>query len=152
MPPNHGLALEYNLDGLNGVSFDKGCYVGQEMTARSKFVLVVRKRAVPLVIRRLDQSNPTLLNPLLEQDTKDIDLTGGEVPLGVTVTAPGERRAVGKIFSVVPEGEGTWRGIGICRLGVLWSGVDETLGIDGGETGLVVKAVRPEWWREEWGG
>ena len=39
------------MDGLHGVSFQKGCYVGQEMTARSHFVLVVRKRAMPLFMR-----------------------------------------------------------------------------------------------------
>ena len=27
---------EVNMEGLNGVSFDKGCYVGQELTARMK--------------------------------------------------------------------------------------------------------------------
>ena len=38
------LPLEYNLDGVNAVSFDKGCYIGQELTARTHFTGVIRKR------------------------------------------------------------------------------------------------------------
>jgi hypothetical protein len=36
--------LESNAEELHGVDFDKGCYIGQELTARSKFRGVVRKR------------------------------------------------------------------------------------------------------------
>ena len=36
--------LECNFEELNGVDFDKGCYVGQENTARQKHRGVVRKR------------------------------------------------------------------------------------------------------------
>jgi len=44
----HGIPLEYNLDGLNAISFTKGCYVGQELIARSHFRGVVRKRLMPV--------------------------------------------------------------------------------------------------------
>ena len=44
-----GLPLESNADLCNGVSFSKGCYVGQELTARSRFVGVVRKRLTPVI-------------------------------------------------------------------------------------------------------
>lgn len=36
--------LEFGLDFLNAISFDKGCYVGQELTARTKHRGVVRKK------------------------------------------------------------------------------------------------------------
>lgn len=36
--------LESNVEELNGISFDKGCYVGQELTSRTKHRGVVRKR------------------------------------------------------------------------------------------------------------
>lgn len=42
--------LECNFDALHGVSFSKGCYMGQENTARQHFRGVVRKRVVPFVI------------------------------------------------------------------------------------------------------
>ena len=41
-------ALEANLAELNGVDFQKGCYVGQEVTARMKHKTTLRKRIVPL--------------------------------------------------------------------------------------------------------
>lgn len=40
--------LEYNLDGLNAISFTKGCYVGQELIARTHFRGIVRKRLLPV--------------------------------------------------------------------------------------------------------
>jgi len=39
--------LEYNLDHLSGISFHKGCYLGQELTARTFHTGVTRKRIVP---------------------------------------------------------------------------------------------------------
>jgi transferase CAF17, mitochondrial len=44
------LPFEANLDMLNGVSFHKGCYLGQELTHRTHVMLVTRKRTVPLVL------------------------------------------------------------------------------------------------------
>lgn len=41
--------LEMNCDYLNGISFNKGCYVGQELTARTHHTGVTRKRIMPLV-------------------------------------------------------------------------------------------------------
>jgi folate-binding protein YgfZ len=40
--------LEHNLHEINGVSFDKGCYLGQELTARTRFRGVLRKRVFPV--------------------------------------------------------------------------------------------------------
>lgn len=37
------LLLEFGIDHLHGVDFGKGCYIGQEVTARSKFRGQVRK-------------------------------------------------------------------------------------------------------------
>ena len=45
------LPLEANLDCLNGVSFRKGCYLGQELTARTHFQGLIRKRLVPVYLR-----------------------------------------------------------------------------------------------------
>lgn len=41
--------LEMNCDYLNGISFNKGCYVGQELTARTHHTGVIRKRIMPLI-------------------------------------------------------------------------------------------------------
>lgn len=42
-------ALDSDLDELHGVAFDKGCYVGQELTARMKHRGTARKRLLPVV-------------------------------------------------------------------------------------------------------
>lgn len=41
------IPLECNLTLLRGVSFDKGCYLGQELVARTHFRGLVRKRVLP---------------------------------------------------------------------------------------------------------
>ena len=46
IPPGT-VPLEYNLDGLNGISFNKGCYIGQELMARTHYQGQIRKRLVP---------------------------------------------------------------------------------------------------------
>lgn len=42
--------LECNQELLGAVAFDKGCYLGQELTARTRFTGVVRKRIVPVLV------------------------------------------------------------------------------------------------------
>ncbi|MFP4004203.1 MAG: YgfZ/GcvT domain-containing protein [Alphaproteobacteria bacterium] len=46
--PDRSFLLESNLDELNGVDFRKGCYVGQELTARTKHRGTIRKRLMPV--------------------------------------------------------------------------------------------------------
>ena len=43
-------ALECNQEFLNAVSFSKGCYLGQELTARSQHTGSIRKRIMPLIV------------------------------------------------------------------------------------------------------
>ncbi len=40
--------LESGFEELNGVDFDKGCFVGQELTARMKYRALVKKRLMPV--------------------------------------------------------------------------------------------------------
>lgn len=42
------IPLEYNLAGLNAISFEKGCYIGQELIARTHHRGVIRKRLMPM--------------------------------------------------------------------------------------------------------
>lgn len=48
--PDKAIPLEYNFDYLHAISWTKGCYVGQELTARTKFVGAIRKRVFPYVL------------------------------------------------------------------------------------------------------
>lgn len=53
-PPGVCLPFDTNVDLLNGISFTKGCYIGQEMAAKSNFVLSVRKRLMPVILEEMD--------------------------------------------------------------------------------------------------
>jgi folate-binding protein YgfZ len=44
VPIDKGFLLECNFEELNAIDFNKGCYVGQELTARTKYRGTVRKR------------------------------------------------------------------------------------------------------------
>ncbi|EFA83234.1 putative mitochondrial transferase [Heterostelium album PN500] len=44
------IPLEYNFDLLNGVDFHKGCYLGQELTSRTHYTGLIRKRLFPVVM------------------------------------------------------------------------------------------------------
>lgn len=48
MEPEKSLLLENGFDELYGVDFRKGCYMGQELTARSKHRALIRKRLLPV--------------------------------------------------------------------------------------------------------
>lgn len=44
------IPLEYNIVLLDGVSFSKGCYLGQELIAKTHHTGVVRKRIMPITL------------------------------------------------------------------------------------------------------
>ena len=52
------LPLEASLDLLGGINFHKGCYLGQELTARTHFQGLVRKRILPVILRRKEKNPP----------------------------------------------------------------------------------------------
>ena len=44
------ILLENGFDELHGVDWDKGCYMGQELTARTKYRALIKKRLLPVAI------------------------------------------------------------------------------------------------------
>jgi folate-binding protein YgfZ len=55
MELDKSILLEAGFDELNGVSWTKGCYMGQELTARTKYRGLVKRRLVPV---RIDGAIP----------------------------------------------------------------------------------------------
>ncbi len=58
------IPFECNLDLLHYIHYHKGCYVGQELTARTKYKGVIRKRLLPFSI---------LSSPIIQQEFKKVD-------------------------------------------------------------------------------
>ena len=50
LPVEKALLLESGFDELNGVDWKKGCYMGQELTARTKYRGLVKKRLFPVKV------------------------------------------------------------------------------------------------------
>ena len=65
--PEKSFLLENGFDELNGIDFEKGCYVGQEVTARMKHRNLVRKRLVPV---RIDGAAPQPGTPVYREDSE----------------------------------------------------------------------------------
>ncbi|TKY70863.1 putative transferase mitochondrial [Spatholobus suberectus] len=126
IPKGEAVPLEYNLAGLNAISFDKGCYVGQELIARTHHRGVIRKRIVSL--RFLDNDGKELVNKVAPGS--EVMNTESGKKAGAVTTALG------------------CRGLGLLRLDEALK-ESSALSIQGQEDVKVV-ASRPDWWPSEW--
>lgn len=162
MPREQALPLESNMDVMNGIDFHKGCYVGQELTIRTKHRGVVRKRILPCVIYDKDQAPPRTLVYDPERDSPETltTLTADMVPAETSIGRFGRRgRSAGKWL----KGLGNI-GLGLCRLEIMTDVVlpgeqaattykpdDEFVlewgGEDNSTSSVKVKAFVPEWLR-----
>ncbi len=61
LPVGKALLLECGFDELNGIDWKKGCYMGQELTARTKYRGLVRKRLLPV---RVEGATPPPGTPI----------------------------------------------------------------------------------------
>ena len=50
LPVERALLIESGFDELNGIDWQKGCYIGQELTARMKHRALVKKRLMPVAV------------------------------------------------------------------------------------------------------
>jgi folate-binding protein YgfZ len=114
-------ALECNQEFLNAVSFRKGCYLGQELTARSQHTGSIRKRVMPLIVVDVNTEipRPWMMAHMIQEMGPDaigpdsfLDLgegVGTPPPLP-KISAPGAGGIVAMLMgSVLPlpkEGEG----------------------------------------------
>ena len=76
LTPNRALMLETNLDIFSAVDFNKGCFIGQEVTARTKYRGLAKKKMIPI-------SSPTPLrnDMLVYQGEKQIGCCHSSVKL-----------------------------------------------------------------------
>ena len=69
------ILLEAGFDELNGVDWKKGCYMGQELTARTKYRGLVKRRLMP--VRILDGEMPAPGTPVMRDDREVGEIRSG---------------------------------------------------------------------------
>lgn len=114
----NSIPLEHNLAWLNGVSFGKGCYIGQELVARTHHVGVIRKRLMPVIFSS--------------------DINDNENISGTSVVNE-KQKSVGKIIAHCGN-----VGIGLLRLKEVHAA--RTLSLNTGNNVTEVSPFKPEWW------
>ncbi|EON70022.1 hypothetical protein W97_09288 [Coniosporium apollinis CBS 100218] len=170
IPPTSALPLEHNMDLMSGIDFRKGCYVGQELTIRTKHTGVVRKRVLPVQLYRTDSAEPERLRydadwagptptPPKDADIKNFDALGGGRKgraAGKFITSVGNvglamcRLEMMTDIRLTAESAGAGAHVPGTEFGIKWV-VDEPLeGREGAgrEEVVKVKAFVPDWHRE----
>lgn len=98
IPREGALPMECNIDLSQGIDFKKGCYVGQELTIRTKHTGIVRKRILPV---ELYTTATSAALPEHGADIKQLD-ESGNIKKG---------RATGKFVAGIGN-----IGLAMCRL------------------------------------
>lgn len=154
----HSLPLESNMDMMNGIDYRKGCYVGQELTIRTKHRGVVRKRILPCVVYEPEHAMPQTLT--YHADSTSLEsITADQIPRDTSIGRFEKRgRSAGKWLKGVGN-----IGLGLCRLEIMTDitlpgetassaySTDDEFVLDWGEEGaknrVKVKAFVPDWLR-----
>ena len=110
------ILLESGFEELNGIDWDKGCFMGQELTARTKYRGLVKKRLVPVT---LDGPPPEPGTPVMLAD-----------------------REAGELRSGLATGEGGI-GLALMRLESMAEAAETGAGFSAG--GVGVKPAKPDW-------
>ena len=76
------ILLEAGFDELGGVDWDKGCYIGQELTARTKYRALIKKRLLPVAI---DGPLPAPGTPVMLGDQEAGDIRSGRDRLALAL-------------------------------------------------------------------
>ena len=82
LPVEKAILLENGFDELNAIDWDKGCYMGQELTARTRYRGLVRKRLMPVVI---EGPAPAFGTPLLLGDKEAGEMRSANGGLGLAL-------------------------------------------------------------------
>jgi folate-binding protein YgfZ len=82
LPVEKAILLENGFDELHGIDWQKGCYMGQELTARTKYRGLVRKRLLPVEV---DGPLPAPGTPVMAGDKEAGEMRSGLDGLGLAL-------------------------------------------------------------------
>ncbi|OJK01710.1 hypothetical protein ASPACDRAFT_116670, partial [Aspergillus aculeatus ATCC 16872] len=166
------LPLECNMDLAQAIDFRKGCYVGQELTIRTRHTGVVRKRILPVQLYADSLPEGVSEGPVYDPSVAEGLLAppAGVQGLDISRVGPSKGRSAGKFLAGVGN-----VGLALCRLEMMtdvalsaegatqftpdrefkisWDATAvEEGGLEGAEGGKIrtvkVKAFVPPWTRE----
>ncbi len=98
-----------NLQSINGLSFTKGCYPGQEVVARLEYLGKQKRKMYPIFIH--EESAPTVGSKLYSVSSESA-------------------QGAGEIVSIEKDGDGAWEGLAVIEISVAEAD-DLTLNEDG---------------------
>lgn len=160
--PNKALPLDSCIDFMGGIDFNKGCYMGQELTIRTQHHGNVRKRIMPVVFTNaidealpdelyvpkelaiepgspiLDQTpvpNPDMVSPIFGSSPFKNKTEAGKAEASKAEASPraGRQRPSGEVIASLGN-------VGLAKMRV------DTLGHDFRIKDLYVKPLTPFWW------
>jgi tRNA-modifying protein YgfZ len=82
LEPEKTVLLEAGFDELHGISWTKGCYMGQELTARTKYRGLVKRRLCPVIIAG---DLPTSGTPVTSNGTEVGTMRSGRDQFGLAL-------------------------------------------------------------------
>uniref|UniRef100_A0A383VHD9 CAF17 C-terminal domain-containing protein n=1 Tax=Tetradesmus obliquus TaxID=3088 RepID=A0A383VHD9_TETOB len=148
VPTGEVAPLECNLDALAGISYSKGCYIGQERNSYTHFRGIIRKRLMPVALPGLDAST-RLPCPLPIVSSAAAAAAAGSTPsssrssqIGTLTNHCGDMgMAYMKLAPALAAAAAAGKGD---------KGPQLQVQLEGGAVQQVVPQ-RPEWWPAEWG-
>ncbi|KAK9468951.1 hypothetical protein V1512DRAFT_258285 [Lipomyces arxii] len=164
LAPGEMLPIESNIDMMGGIDFEKGCYVGQELTTRAKRVGVATRRVVPYMLYNLEGSEPADIvfapeyalqgelqykAPIIQADTQPKLNSRGEIAktVGKVLSRTGNiGLATVKVDIIESEEQPRLRPI----MGTPETGLElQDAKLADEKKGIGLKVFRPYWWGQE---
>jgi folate-binding protein YgfZ len=101
--PDKSLLLESGFDELHGIDWQKGCYIGQELTARMKYRGLVKRRLFPV---RITGAAPAPGTPITTEGREVGEMRSARDGLGLALlrleAVGGDRRLMAGDAATVP--------------------------------------------------
>lgn len=83
MVVDKSIPLEWGMDELKAIAWNKGCYMGQELTARSRYVGQIRKRVFPITFKIPGEYRVGEKLCVKDAEVGELRATNGDIGMGL---------------------------------------------------------------------
>eukprot|EP01006_Ploeotia_vitrea_P027122 TRINITY_DN59991_c0_g1_i1.p1 TRINITY_DN59991_c0_g1~~TRINITY_DN59991_c0_g1_i1.p1 ORF type:complete len:339 (+),score=19.11 TRINITY_DN59991_c0_g1_i1:34-1050(+) len=143
LPTTTALPFESNMDIMTAINFKKGCYLGQELTARTKYRGVTRKRVVPVVLgdRSLEEATQLSETNALAESYQLEGEEQWDQPNSEKLLVQSTGKPAGNFV-----GMDKWGLFGLARVRLAHLNDELVFQLNGEE--VKARAITPAWWPE----